>query len=216
MTRADTALPPRAGPGPHWRSVWKRRLAKYSRWLHVYLSMASFVVVFFFAVTGLTLNHTEWFAGRERTTQYTGSVDAKWTGTVDAGAVAKLEIVEQLRRAHGVRGSLTDFVVDDAQCTVSFRGPGYSADAFIDRRTGRYELTVSRLGLAAVANDLHKGRDTGAAWKLLIDVAAVLLTLVSLSGLVLIFFIHKHRTAGLLALAAGGLLLSLAYATFVS
>ena len=201
---------------PHWRSVWKRRLAKYSRWLHVYLSMASFVVVFFFAVTGLTLNHTEWFAGRERTTQDTGAVDPKWTATPDAGGVAKLEIVEQLRRAHGVRGSLTDFVVDDTQCTVSFRGPGYSADAFIDRRTGRYELTVARLGIAAVLNDLHKGRDTGAAWKLLIDVSAGLLTLVSLSGLVLIFFIHKHRTAGLLALAAGGLLLALVYATFVS
>ena len=69
--------------------------------------------------------------------------------------------------------------------------------------------------VAAIANDLHKGRDTGAAWKLLIDVAAALLTLVSLSGLILIFFIHKHRAAGLLALAAGGLLLGLVYASFV-
>jgi hypothetical protein len=177
--------------------------------------MASFVVVFFFAVTGLTLNHTDWFDGTEQRTQYAGSVDARWTATPTAGAVAKLEIVEQLRRAHGVRGALSDFVVDDSQCTVSFRGPGYSADAFIERTTGKYELTVARLGLAAVANDLHKGRDTGSVWKLLIDVSAALLTLVSLSGLLLIFFIHKHRTAGLLALAAGGLLLALVYAGFV-
>jgi hypothetical protein len=28
-----------------------------SRWLHIYLSMASFGILFFFAVTGLTLNH---------------------------------------------------------------------------------------------------------------------------------------------------------------
>ena len=35
----------------------KRRLAKYSRWLHIYVSMTSFVIVFFFAVTGWTLNH---------------------------------------------------------------------------------------------------------------------------------------------------------------
>jgi uncharacterized protein len=212
------AMPPgpaQAVRAAHWRSVWKRRFAKYSRWLHVYLSMASFVVVFFFAVTGLTLNHTEWFEAAGRTTKYTGSIDPKWASGPTADSVAKLEIVEQLRRVHAVRGSLTDFLIDEAQCTVSFRGPGYTADAFIDRGSGRYELTVSRLGLAAVANDLHKGRDTGAAWKLLIDLSAALLTLVSLSGLALIFFIHKHRTAGLLALASGGLLLALVYAGLV-
>ena len=35
--------------------AFKRRLAKYSRWLHIYVSMTSFVIVFFFAVTGWTL-----------------------------------------------------------------------------------------------------------------------------------------------------------------
>ena len=44
--------------------VWKRRLAKYSRWLHIYASMTSFVIVFFFAVTGWTLNHADRFSGR--------------------------------------------------------------------------------------------------------------------------------------------------------
>ena len=38
-----------------------------SRWLHVYLSMFSFAVLMFFAVTGLTLNHANWFDGQERT-----------------------------------------------------------------------------------------------------------------------------------------------------
>jgi hypothetical protein len=195
--------------------AWKRRIAKYSRWLHVYGSMASFVVVFFFALTGLTLNHTEWFAGSEQTTQTKSALDTKWTKTVEDRDVAKLEIVEHFRKAHGVHGELADFRVDPELCSVSFKAPGYTADAFIDRATGTYDLSVTRMGLAAILNDLHKGRDSGPAWKLLIDLSAALLTFVSLSGLVLIYFIHKHRFAGLMSLAAGGTIVYLVYAVWV-
>ena len=61
-----------------------------------------------------------------------------------------------------IRGALAEFRVDDTECTVSFKGPGYSADAFIDRESGQYTLTEFDHGLIAVINDLHKGRDTGA------------------------------------------------------
>ena len=108
------------------------------------------------------LNHTEWFAGSERTTEVKGTLDAGWTKTADDKDVKKLEIVEHFRKAHGVHGEVSDFRVDDAQCSVSFKAPGYAADAFIDRATGAYELTVSKMGFAAVVNDLHKGRDSGA------------------------------------------------------
>lgn len=199
---------------PHWRVAWRRRVAKYSRWLHIYLSMTSFVVVFFFAATGLTLNHPDWFSDAARMTQVQGVVDATWTNT-DAAAVAKVEIVESLRRQHGVRGALSEFRVDDQQCEVSFKGPGYSADAIIDRQTGKYELTESRLGFVAIVNDLHKGRDTGVVWKTVVDLAAGLLTVIFVTGLVLIYFVHKHRTAGIALLLVGGAGVYLAYASWV-
>ncbi len=173
--------------------------------------MASFAILFFFAVTGLTLNHTEWFAGAQRTTQSQGAVDKSWLGP----QVAKLEIVEHLRRVHSVRGALSDFRVDDAQLAVSFKGPGYTADTFVDRATGRYELNETRLGFAAVMNDLHKGRDTGRAWSWLIDASAVLMTLVSVSGTILIFFLPKRRTTGLVAAAIGGAVCIAAYLAWV-
>ena len=182
-----------------------------SRWLHIYLSMASFGILFFFAITGLTLNHAEWFAKQQHTIQLRGSIDAKYL----AKDVAKLEIVEQLRNAHGIRGAVKDFRIEDAECTVAFKGPGYAADAFIDRATGRYELTETRMGLFAVLNDLHKGRDTGTAWAWMIDLSAVLMTLVSLTGLLLIFFLQKKRLSGLLAAGAGALLCYFAYLAWV-
>jgi hypothetical protein len=149
----------------------KRRLAKYSRWLHIYGSMTSFAIVFFFAVTGWTLNHPTAFGGREKRTEVKGAMDQRLTNTGTADP-AKLEIVEALRSAHRVGGAVTDFRVDEDQLSVAFKGPGYMADAVIDRRTGQYDLTESRLGLIAIANDLHKGRDSGDVWKAVIDVSA--------------------------------------------
>ena len=173
--------------------------------------MASFGILFFFAVTGLTLNHTEWFANQQRTTQSKGSLDSKWL----AEPVAKLEIVEHLRRVHGVRGALSDFRVDDSQCAVSFKSPGSTADTFIDRAAGTYEINETRMGFVAVINDLHKGRDSGKGWSLMIDISAILMTLVSLSGLILILFLQKRRASGLLAAAAGAILCYLVYAIWV-
>jgi hypothetical protein len=193
--------------------AFKRRLAKYSRWLHIYVSMTSFVIVFFFAVTGWTLNHAERFSGREQLRKATGAIDTKWMA---AGAdVAKDQVSGAIRGGAGIHGAVSDFRIDDAQLSVTFKGPGYSADAVVDRKTGKYEVTESRLGVVAVLNDLHKGRDSGGVWKDVIDVSAALLTFISLTGLVLIYYIHKHRLAGVILLAAGGALAGLLYVVWV-
>lgn len=192
----------------------KRRLAKYSRWLHIYLSMTSFVIVFFFAVTGWTLNHADRFSGRERLRKAAGAVDSTWTSPGTA-AVPRDQIAGAIQRGGGIHGAVTDFRVDDDQLSITFKGPGYSADALVDRKTGKYEVTESRLGVIAVLNDLHKGRDTGGVWKSVIDVSAVLLTCISLTGLILIYYIHKHRLAGIILLAAGGALAGVLYLVWV-
>ena len=195
----------------HRSPFWKRQLMILSRWLHIYLSMASFGILFFFAVTGFTLNHADWFTRQQHTTQFKGSMDTRYLGK----EVAKLEIVEHLRSAYGIRSAVKDFRLEDTDCSVSFKGPGYSADVFIDRATGRYEVTETRMGLFAVLNDLHKGRDSGSAWAVVIDISAVLMTMVSLTGLLLIFFLQKKRLSGLLAGAAGIVLCYVAYVAWV-
>jgi uncharacterized protein len=192
------------------RLVPKRRMASLSRWLHIYLSMASFAILLFFAVTGLTLNHAERFSARPRITQVKGEVEINWIKAEDA-AVDKLSIVEHLRQAHGVKGALSDFRLDESEAAVSFKGPGYAADAFINRETGEYELTETRSGLVAALNDLHKGRDTGRAWSWLIDASAVLMTLVSLTGLVLIWFVKRRRLSGLMLAGVCGVTCYLIY-----
>ena len=188
----------------------KRRWAPVSRWIHIYLSMASFGILFFFAVTGLTLNHTEWFGDVQKATQQKGALNTAWMKTPE-----KLEIVEFLRTKHGVHGALSDFRIDDAQLAVSFKGPGYTADAFIERNSGTYELTETRMGFVAIINDLHKGRDSGKVWGWIIDLSAALMVVVSISGMVLILFLQKRLVTGLVTALIGCVLCYMVYVLWV-
>jgi hypothetical protein len=192
----------------------RRRTAIVSRWLHIYLSMVSFGIVLFFAATGLTLNHPEWFAGREQTTRYQGVVPATLLHPTPGSQPDKLAIAELLRKNHKIAGAVSDFRVDDSQIAISFKGPGYTADAFIDPATGAYDLNETRSGFLAVINDLHRGQATGKVWSAIIDASAILLTLVSLTGLILIWFVHKRRTAGLTLAGLGAAFCYLAYRLF--
>ena len=185
------------------------------RWLHIYVSMLSFALVFFFAVTGLTLNHADKFADQTHTQQEKGRLDLRWVKTPDTLKIGKLQIVEYLRNQHGIKAALSDFRVDDTQIGVSFKGPGFAADAFINRDNGEYELTKTTAGFVGLINDLHKGRDTGSGWSLFIDIAAILLTLVSLTGILLLLYIKRRRLGGLLVAAMGLLLVFMVYKIWV-
>ena len=173
--------------------------------------MSSFAILFFFAITGVTLNHTDWFAHHQSSRQLKGLVNAQWLKP----EVQKLEIAEKLRAAHSIRSAITDFRIDDGQVAVSFKGPGYTADAFLDRTTGLYEFNETTMGFVAILNDLHKGRDTGRVWSAVIDISAILMVLVSLSGMVLIFFLHKRLVSGLVSVVVGGIVSYLLYRFWV-
>ena len=207
----DTPPPAPEPSAPTGRTRRKRplRLRVHSalRWLHIYTSMVSLLVVLFFAATGVTLNHPDWLAG-ERTEEVTGTLPATWK---TAKGIDWLVVAEHLRAAHGVHGTVADRREDDREGSLTFRAPGYSADAFIDVRDGSYKLTVSYQGAVGVLNDLHRGRDAGNAWAWLIDVSGVFLVFLSLTGLGLLFYLKKVRIKGLVVMTAGaGLVVVLA------
>ncbi|RIH82126.1 putative PepSY TM-like protein [Meiothermus luteus] len=181
----------------------RSRLYALARWLHLYASMLSLLVVLFFAATGITLNHPEWVFGTAQTTHtYSGTLPQNWQRD---GQVDWLQTAEALRAAHNLKGRVSDTRADDQEASISFRGPGYSADAFIRRADGSYTLKVVAQGPVAVLNDLHRGRDAGAAWSWLIDLSGGFLLLVALTGFGLSLFFRKTRAAALITALLGGL-----------
>jgi hypothetical protein len=189
----------------------KRKLAGISRWLHIYLSMVSFAIVLFFSVTGITLNHADSMQGETKTTQVKGKLNAAWVQSPDTNKVEKLLIAEYFRNSHAVKGAVNDLRIEESQISIAYKGPGYEAVAFINRTSGEYELTVAQTGFVGFMNDLHKGRDTGKTWAWVIDIAAGLMVLISLTGLILLLFIKRKRMNGLILLAAGTIIVYLLY-----
>jgi len=199
------------------------------RWLHIYLSMVGLAAVLFFSITGLTLNHPDWFPGAgERSTEAEGKIRPDWLNRAGASGspgareesdpsarIAKLEIVEYLRATHAIHGALAEFRVDDQECVVSFKGPAYAADAFIDLTSGDYHITQTYHGVVALLNDLHKGRDSGPVWSAVIDISAVLMTIISLTGLVLLFYLKLRRISGVVVALAGAVVVVTLYRLWV-
>ncbi|MFM7317568.1 MAG: PepSY-associated TM helix domain-containing protein [Isosphaeraceae bacterium] len=208
---SDAELP--AGPVKKAGSKkFRRILASWSRWLHIYTSMFGLAVTLFFSATGITLNHPDWLGETEVSRSTDAKIEPDWVKYErpearegedeaspgdDLAGVARLEIVEFIRAKYQVRGAIGPFTGDDRELMFTFKGPGYSADVVIDRKSGDCQINETSHGLVAVLNDLHKGRDTGPGWSLLIDISAGLLCFISFTGLVLIFFLKLRRNPGL-------------------
>jgi hypothetical protein len=193
------------------RKAWNTSVAAWSRWLHIYLSMFSFIIVLFFAITGLTLNHVDWFPEQTSVREIDAKLNLSWVNQSDTAKIPKLTIVEYFRATHGIKGLLNDFRIDDRECSISFQGPGYTSDIFISREDGAYHLTETNMGIVAVMNDLHKGRDTGQGWSWIIDFSAIFMSLVSLTGLTLLLFIKKRRGNGLIVALIGVIAVGMMY-----
>ncbi len=206
----------KAAPGSN---RFHRLAAKWFRWLHIYLSMFSLAAILFFSVTGFTLNHSGWFFA-EHTDRIEGQLDASWLklnvpnpqgwDERDFGhQIDKLSVAEYLRREHRLRGYVSDFLAFENDCELTFQGPGYAATARINRADGKYELSVSCNDLISVMNDFHKGRHTGPVWSLVIDISAIVATMVSLSGFALVFYLRLNRKLRLAVSVLGTLVVVL-------
>ena len=170
----------------------KKYFSRISRWLHIYVSMISFIIVLFFSITGLTLNHADYFQKSSIITEEKGTVDTSWVIQQDTLKIKKLELVEFFRAKYKIKGALQDFRIDDREISFSFKAPGFQADVFIEREDASYTLTITNQGIMGFVNDLHKGRDTGKVWLWIIDISAILMTLISLTGLILLLFLKKR------------------------
>ena len=195
-------------PTPAPRPAGGRRLPQWIRWLHIYGSMFGLCATLLFAVTGLTLNHADWFeAGEPVVRTLEGTLATKDLST----HVDKLTIAENLREAHHLRGKVAEFAVEDDECIVVWKGPAYSADATIERATGKYGIEESRRPVMALLDDLHKGRDCGPVWAFVIDAAAVVLTFLSVTGLWLLLYLKKRLRSGLVVALVGTIVMVAAF-----
>ena len=183
----------------------------WTRNLHIYISMFGLLAILFFSVTGIMLNHEDWFGFSEPVTRKTeGSFPAALIKEPD-----KLAVVEKLRKDFGATGALNSFEVQDDQLYIVFKSPARRFEATIHRPGGHIEMSFETYGMAGRIAELHRGIDSGPVWSYVIDISAVLLIITSLTGLTLWFLVPKWRPLGLAALVTCVVICGVIYLFFV-
>jgi hypothetical protein len=178
------------------------------RMLHGYLSAFAFLALMFFSATGVLLNHPEWFEGYQPAekqiafaltpAELAAAKAAKPPGPALAAAAA---------RHAPLAGAYASADIDGRQALVRLEGPKGSTDLTIDMATGKAEGRATRASLMAIIQDLHRGKNSGAAWRWVIDLSAWIVLAMSLIGYVLFFSLRFRLKTSLILTAASLLIL---------
>ena len=152
-----------------------------------------------FAITGVTLNHASQIEGKPSTRIEMAKLGVTAVTALKAGpekGVAPLpgevaaRLASELRL--NVRNKSGEWSADEVY--VSLPRPGGDAWIAIERDTGEARYEVTSRGWIAYLNDLHKGRHTGWAWSLFIDVFAVACIVFCVTGLLLLQMYSAGRS----------------------
>jgi len=199
-----TDAKPKARP-----ASWKGEVYRQSRVWHGYLSALAFLALIFFAVTGLLMNHPEWTSSKaerpteERKLTLPRTALDRAKAAADPGRALAADIGKRAR----LLGEFQSGEVVDDQALVRLEGPRGSTDITVDMLTGAAEVSVEHARLVDTLNDLHRGKNAGKVWKLIIDLTAVVVLALSLIGYLLFFSLRYRLRTSLLLTGASVLVL---------
>ncbi|MGK6324064.1 PepSY-associated TM helix domain-containing protein [Sphingomonas sp. DT-51] len=188
------AITTRRPPSRKWRGWWLKQLHNW-HWISAAVSL---VTMLLFALTGITLNHAASITATPHVSQRAGTLPAsarrplaRSPSQPDApvpGAVAGA-----IRDSVGLDVSGRAAEWSEREVYVALPRPGGDAWVSVDRVTGRITAEVTDRGWISWLNDLHKGRNAGAAWFWFIDLFGVACLIFTLSGLLLLQLHARHR-----------------------
>jgi hypothetical protein len=178
------------------RALWLRTVHLW-HWISSALCLVGLLL---FTLTGFTLNHASQISATPDTR------NLKTTLPVRMLEQLKADVAQMGDRA-ALPPAARAFFADTWSLRVGSREAEWSADEIylslpepggdgwlaIDLGTGHVEYEHTDRGWIAYFNDLHKGRNTGPAWRWFIDVFALACLVFSITGLWLLYLHARHR-----------------------
>jgi hypothetical protein len=184
------------------------------RW-HGYLSAFAFLVLIFFSATGILLNHPDWLTSD-------GGTPRTLTTTIPLSAIKAAQKTQNAGAALGnlaahnlsLLGSFGSADIEANAALLRFDGVKGSSDVTMNLDTGKVLARLSPADPVTMLDDLHRGKNAGAAWQLFIDISGVVILVLSLLGYIL-FFAMRFRLRTSLLLTFGSLALVVALFVFM-
>jgi hypothetical protein len=189
---------------PARRPRSERSIAFYTqcRLWHGYLSAFAFLALMFFSATGILLNHPDWLVGDGgtprllRTTIAPDRLRAAKKGSDVGAALGRL--VEQ---ALPVLGAYSSGDLEGNSAILRFEGVKGATDVTVDLDSGATEAHLKSADPVTMLDDLHRGKNAGPVWQAFIDIAGIVILVLSMLGYVL-FFAMRFRLRTALVLTA--------------
>lgn len=186
----------RKGPDPGRRGFWLKHLHRW-HWISAALSLIGMIL---FAATGITLNHAAQIEARPVVTTTRAELPAdllptlttpQRKGKAPLPAPVRDWIVREMRLTPGAHDA--EWSSDEVYLAL----PRAGGDAWltVDLESGAILHEKTDRGWISYLNDLHKGRNAGAAWSWFLDVFAVACLVFCITGLCLLTFHAGKRPA---------------------
>ncbi len=187
--------------GASQRAYWLKKLHEW----HWISSAICLIGMLLFAVTGFTLNHAGQIESKPRVESRDGQLPAELLGQLQS-AQARSAQQDKSAAAVALPMDVRDFIQRELKVDVGARAvewsddeayvpmprPGGDAWLRVDLKEGAIEYETTDRGWISYLNDLHKGRNTGGAWSLFIDIFAIGCLVFCITGL-LILKMHSER-----------------------
>jgi uncharacterized protein len=188
MSSASVAVPKRPS---------KQDFYRYCRLVHGWLSAFAFLLLCFFSITGLLLNHPEW--GSETAPK---PIEEKFTlAPQDLRQLNDAEEPEQLlaelaAKHVALKGAFSGGNQVGNDVFVRLQGVRGLTDLRASLITGAVTVVIEPAPTLSILNELHRGERAGTTWRLLIDVIAIVLVVLSIIGyLIFLSLRFRLRTA---------------------
>jgi hypothetical protein len=166
-----------------------KKTLNVTRLIHVYVSMALLTLLLFFSVTGITLNHPEWFSSHQaQVIEKELTIDRIANLAIKNNSITNVQqqtITKEVETAFSISLVNINAELMSGELFYSIKQAGKSASIAIDLETGDVFYEQTHYGWWAVLNDLHKGRNTSKFWGWIIDLSSVLFIIFSISGFIL-------------------------------
>lgn len=202
----------------------KKRLSPFwAKQLHTWHWMSSAICLIgmlLFAITGITLNHAGAIEGQVQTENVTRTLTPGLADFIQgyngkAGSAVPPQLADWINQEFGERVADRTAEWSEDEVYIPLPRPGGDGWIAIDRASGAAEYEATSRGWVSWLNDLHKGRDTGAAWSWFIDIFAGACVIFCLTGFFLLQLHARHRPSTWPIVGAGLVIPMLLIALFM-
>ncbi|MPY73772.1 MAG: hypothetical protein GEU87_05890 [Alphaproteobacteria bacterium] len=176
------------------RGTWSKQL----RLWHWVSSALCLVGLLFFTVTGITLNHAGEIEAKPAVREVSATMPPELLALLKAAAEGQARALPDpvsnwVEESFGAAAGDRAVEWSTGEAYIALPRPGGDAWVAISTVSGETTYETTSRGAVSFLNDLHKGRNTGMAWRWFIDAFAVACLVFAVTGLLLLYLHAQSR-----------------------